>query len=323
MLAGWKARADLCLTVGDDDCLRQVLDAFGRVRGGTREKTALEQAMAARQQSGARISGTLSSIVPRVLAGQAGLEAMVRDLVAQGRVADAEMLAKAVLARRPADDDASLALANIALLRGDRSGAAATMEAVAKRHPRQVLAYRDIARLRFGAGDRDGAFAALRQGLGAVPGDGTLLAELATMQQAAGDHAGAALSYRQLMRRDPANLVALNNLIYLLTERRTPGALREAQVLARCIEGVDRPAFLDTRGWLALRAGNIVDANALLKKTIDSGAAAPIYRYHYAEALIAGGDAAGARSQAQAALAGASGSEDWVQRARVLLQVRS
>ena len=143
------------------------------------------------------------------------------------------------------------------------------------------------------------------------------------MQQAAGDKAAAATSYRALVRRDPANLIALNNLIYLLTESRTPAALREAQALAKRIESVDKPAFLDTRGWLELRRGNVAGANALLKRTVDSGIPAPIFQYHYAEALIASGDAAGARSYAQAALAGASGSEAWVARARALLQVRS
>ncbi|MDB5686168.1 MAG: Tetratricopeptide repeat-containing protein, partial [Rhizorhabdus sp.] len=73
-LEGWKARADLCLMVGDNDCLQQVLDAFGRVRGGARAKTALERAMAERQKAGAPVSR------PGTVAGPLAMGALKMDM---------------------------------------------------------------------------------------------------------------------------------------------------------------------------------------------------------------------------------------------------
>jgi predicted Zn-dependent protease len=206
------------------------------------------------------------------------------------------------------------------LLRGDRRGAEAAIQGVIERDPKQALAYRDLARLRFGAGDRPGAFAALAQGLARLPSNDTLLFERATFEQASGNNAAAANSYRLLLRLHPDNLIAINNLIYILSEDRSPPALQEAMQLAKRIETVDLPAFLDTRGWLLLRIGDVAGATSLLRRAVEGFQPPSIFRYHLAEALIAGGDAVGARAQAQAALASASGNERWIARARDIMR---
>ncbi|MBW8910468.1 MAG: tetratricopeptide repeat protein [Sphingomonas sp.] len=321
-LEGWKTRADLCLTLGDDRCAQLALDAFGRLRGGDKARAALTMAMNEKHKDGAPLSDNLSAMLQTVLGGQVSLEATAQKLVAQGRAPDADKLAKAVIARQPDNDLAKLVLANLALLRGDRQGAEAAIQGVIQRNPAQPIAYRDLARLRFGAGDRKGAVAALDQGLGRLPSNDILLFERATFEQASGNDAAAANSYRLLVRRSPDNLIAINNLIYILAEDRSPPALREAMQLAKRIETVDLPAFLDTRGWLLLRAGNVAGATPLLRRSVEGFQPPAIFRYHLAEALAAGGDATGSRTQAQQALATAAGTELWIGRAREMMRSR-
>ncbi|SDD44492.1 Tetratricopeptide repeat-containing protein [Sphingomonas sp. YR710] len=321
-LEGWKIRADLCLALGDERCAQLTLDALGRLRGGDKARAALSMAMNEKHKDGAPLSGSLPAMLQSVLGGQVSLEATAQKLVVQGRAPDAEKITKAVIVRQPQNELAKLVLANLALLRGDRQGAEAAIQGVIERDPTQALGYRDLARLRFGAGDRSGAFAALAQGLARLSSNDTLLFERATFEQASGSNAAAAKSYRLLLRQHPDNLIAINNLIYLLSEDRSPPALQEAVQLAKRIESEDLPAFLDTRGWLLLRTGNVAGAVSLLRRAIEGFQPPSIYRYHLAEALIAGGDAAGARAQAQAALASASGNERWIARARDILRVR-
>jgi hypothetical protein len=57
-----------------------------------------------------------------------------------------------------------------------------------------------------------------------------------------------------------------------------------------------------------------------LRRAVEGFQPPSIFRYHLAEALIAGGDAVGARAQAQAALASASGNERWIARARDIMR---
>lgn len=319
-LPGWKARADLCLTLGDERCAQVALEAFGRLRGGDKARTALTAAIDERRKDGARLPDNLDAMLQTILSGQASLDGIARKLVAEGRAPDAEKVAKAVIARQPDNDLAQLVLANLALFHGDRAAGEALIRGVIRRNPAQAAAWRDLARLRFGLGDRPGAAAILAQGLARLPNNELLLFERATIEQASGNTGAAANSYRTLLRAHPGNLIAVNNLIYLLSEDRSPPALREAAILAAKIEHAEGPAFLDTRGWLRLRMGDAAGAKALLSRAVTGGRAPAVFRYHLAEALMAGRDAAGARAQAQAALAAASGNEPWIARARELMQ---
>ncbi len=104
-------------------------------------------------------------------------------------------------------------------------------------------------------------------------------------------------AYREVLTQAPDNLVALNNLAYLLVEAPEGGA--EALTLARQAYEVSRgaPVVADTYGWVLLRTGDVAQATRVLRDAVARQPRMADLRIHLARALLASGDLAGARTQ--------------------------
>src|SRR5262249_25834003 len=107
---------------------------------------------------------------------------------------------------------------------------------------------------------------------------------------------------QQALQLQPDNIVALNNLAYLLAE--TGGNLNEALQLAQRAQQKQPGVltFADTLGWVYLKK-NMSDSalqifNASVRKEPDN----PTFRYHLGLALLQKGDKERARSELQTAL---------------------
>jgi cellulose synthase operon protein C len=80
--------------------------------------------------------------------------------------------------------------------------------------------------------------------------------QLADLYDLSGDYMGAQKQYREVLKDEPANVVALNNLAWLLSDKTGQG--REALKYAEAaVNGMGRRAdLLDTRGLVELNLGN-------------------------------------------------------------------
>lgn len=319
-IEGWRIRGNLCITIGDDVCAQAALDALGKLSGGDRSQKQLALVLEQKKAGGAALPQDLSAITQQILSGKADLRIVARQLILDGRLGDVEKIGKAVLARQPRNSVAELVLAGIQRMRGDTVGGETAVRAILARYPDQPLAYVDLAMVRFAAGDRSEAFALLKRGLARLPNNPELLSSQAALQERSGDHASAIKSYRQLVRAQPSNLIAVNNLISLLTDYGTrPAGLDEAMAYAPRLLSIELPAFYDTRGWLLLKVGRPKDAVPLLEQAVAANGAPAVYEYHLAEALQAAGDKEGARTHAKKALDLARREEIWISRARQIL----
>jgi len=80
--------------------------------------------------------------------------------------------------------------------------------------------------------------------------------QLADLYDLSGDYVGAQKQYREVLADEPANVVALNNLAWLLSDKtgQGPEALKYAEA---AVNGMGRRAdLLDTRGLVQLNLGN-------------------------------------------------------------------
>ena len=97
-------------------------------------------------------------------------------------------------------------------------------------------------------------------------------------------------AYRDVLRIDPENTLALNNLAYLYAERGE--SLDEAmEYAAKAVDAEpDNPVFLDTLGWLYYKTGNYQKAREIIEKALAGKPDEPEIYEHLAEIYSALGD---------------------------------
>jgi tetratricopeptide (TPR) repeat protein len=112
---------------------------------------------------------------------------------------------------------------------------------------------------------------------------------LANMEK---DYPQAQLYYRKVVDADPANIVALNNLAYLLGSQ--PGHFDEALKYAQQVKELapDNKGVDDTIGWIMFRKGLYRSAVKYLESAAQ-GPPDPVIRYHLGMAYVKAGDRRG------------------------------
>jgi tetratricopeptide (TPR) repeat protein len=234
-------------------------------------------------------------------ANEVALRALVENLFAAKKGAEALAAVDAALARHP--DQASFhELRGYALGALDRADDAKAEYAKAlELDPKNAAATGALATLRSQAGDSKGAielFDAAAE-LAEPPEPYSYLA--AQLVLAAGDTAGAETRLRKVVREDPGNVGARNDLAWLLAEKGTDldAALGLAQAARRLDPSAD---VLDTLGWVNLKRGESQEAVKAFEQALEKRPDSPSIRYRLGMALHQAGDESRAREMFQAAL---------------------
>ncbi|MES2317110.1 MAG: XrtA/PEP-CTERM system TPR-repeat protein PrsT [Pseudomonadota bacterium] len=107
--------------------------------------------------------------------------------------------------------------------------------------------------------------------------------------------------YEAVLKVDPDNLAALNDLAWSHQRLGQPAALGFAQRAFKLAP--ENPAVIDTLGWVYLEQGDLARARPLLQKASALAPAGPEIHYHYGVLLARSGDKRGARRELEQALA--------------------
>jgi tetratricopeptide (TPR) repeat protein len=180
------------------------------------------------------------------------------------------------------------------------------LRSAVERAPGEWPAYRLLAVARVAQKDVPGAVALLGEALGKVKDPVPLRAELATLLEGQGRIDDAIAQYDAIVASQPANQAARNNLAMLLASHRTdPASRQRALTLAQSFADSQNPLFVDTYGWVQLKAGNPAAALPALERAHAAAPDSAVVRYHLGMAQLAGGqDAAARRSLADALASG-------------------
>jgi predicted Zn-dependent protease len=142
--------------------------------------------------------------------------------------------------------------------------------------------------------DKDVALKSVADYMAQHPGNKTVKKQQALLLLGFGDVPAAKAAYEQLVREDPADAVALNNLAWLVVRNDTGRALGLAQRAVKITP--DSADFLDTLGSMQMNRSDNKAAAATLQKAHDLQPDNADISYHLALALRASGDPG--RSQA-------------------------
>ena len=236
----------------------------------------------------------------RALMGQ------VEVMVAEKKPQEALDLLQDQVAKYPERIDLRMALGNAAVRMGKYDVGIATFQEVLPKLDKDAKARADVY-LRIGEsyrrkGDTASAIASLRQAQQILPDDIVIGGTLALVQDQAGQSEEAEKQYRAVLKLDPDNGLAMNNLAYLLADN--GGDLDEALQLAQRARAArqDLPAISDTLGWIYLKKGMTDAAVGMFDGLVQKEPGNPTFHYHLAMALLAKGDKFAATQQLTAAL---------------------
>lgn len=168
--------------------------------------------------------------------------------------------------------------------------------------PARVISLIIRAESRQRRGDEAGARQSLEEAVALFPGAAPAQMQLALMHEEAGETDPAIARYREVLKAEPNNVIALNNLAYSLGARL--GSLEEALPLARRAMTLapGSATIVDTAAWIEHLAGNDKEAARLLAPAIQKSTGIAEVHFHAAVILAAVGNREGAEAQFKEAL---------------------
>lgn len=153
-----------------------------------------------------------------------------------------------------------------------------------------------------GAGRGVEANARLLEWLNAHPDDMEGWQYLAGVYAKNGQRKAAIEQYERLVKANPKNALALNNLAALYQSEKDPRALATAEQAYALAP--DSPVAADTLGWIQIEQGNAARGLELVRKALDRDPKNTELRYHAAVGLARSGSKAEARRELEKLLAG-------------------
>lgn len=151
-------------------------------------------------------------------------------------------------------------------------------------------------------GDNKGAEQKLKAWLQAHPDDLNVRLFAAEQYLAGNRNREAIALYEEILRKSPAQVVALNNLATLYQKEKDKRALATAEQALKLAPG--QPGIQDTVGWILVEQGQLPRALELLRAAADKAPRSASIRYHYAVALARSGKRTEAKRELEAALGG-------------------
>lgn len=233
---------------------------------------------------------------PKFIDAQAGLTAAY---LRAGQMSEALAVARSAREQNPQDPLGYVLEADALARAGRVAEAVERYEHALAIAPSPLIAGR-LFKARWGAGDIPGASAEMRAWLAAHPNDVSNRILLADSASKKGLYDVAIDQYQAVLKLQPTNLIALNNLAFTYLRAGNPNALAYAERAYRLAPG--NPYVLDTYGWILLQKKQFKPALTSLEAAVRALPQASAIRYHYGVALAQSGNKGQARKEIELAL---------------------
>ena len=229
--------------------------------------------------------------------------AIVNTYMQVGKSTEALAFVDDVLKENPNQADAKLLQGQIYASVGNHQKASQSFASIIEVQPKNALAYRELALSQQRTNKLDAAEITINQGLAALPNDFELKMVQANIFEAMGRNEDAIKSYEELLKVRPSSPIISNNLASLLLDFRADEAsITRAYELSKLFKDSNMPQLLDTYGWASYKAGNLYDAEKVLKQAIEKSPEVPIFYFHLAKVYIAKNDKIQAKQALQQAV---------------------
>ena len=231
-----------------------------------------------------------------------GMVGLIETMASQNHMADAIKLLQDSIARQPERRDLRLALANLDVRDQRYDDAVKLLQELLKTDPKSPDLLLRLAETERRKGDVNGAIETFRLASQAAPADPRPLLQLGLLMDGTGRRDQAKPIYEQILKIQPDQPVALNNLAYIKAEEGQD--LDEALTMAqRARQGLpNSPDVMDTLGWIYLKKNLSDDAIRTFKELVATAPNSAAYHYHYGMALLQKGDKPSAKKELETAI---------------------
>ena len=249
---------------------------------------------------------------------------LVKLEVAQGHLKRAKGRLETLLDQQPDHLYAHGLLGEVYTIAGDVSRADVQFEQATRLNPKWLMPWLDWGSLWQGQKRFDQAVQIVKNGLVVNPESEELYMLLASVRSSQGALDEVISAYESVLRLNPKNVLAANNLAVLLVDHKGDSqSLQKAFALSRDFEKeTPHPLFLDTLGWVRFKMGQQEDAIRLLKDAAAKAPEIPVLNYHLGIAFFQTGKRAEARTYLSKALKSADSFDGRREAEQVLAQLR-
>ncbi|HYO83147.1 MAG TPA: tetratricopeptide repeat protein, partial [Bryobacteraceae bacterium] len=227
---------------------------------------------------------------------------LMDSYIGQGQVDTAKKLLKEEIARHPERMEYRFAMAALNTRTNDLNGAMLDYKSILAADPKNATAWLRISDLHRRTGDLGASIEAGRKAQELAPNTVSPHLQLALLYEGAGKRIEARPMYEQVLKLQPSNVIALNNLAYILAENGTD--LDQALTMAQQARQMfpNDLNIADTLGWIYIKKNLPDSAISILRDIIQKQPQRATYHYHLAMALFQKGDRASAKKSCEVAL---------------------
>ena len=231
-----------------------------------------------------------------------GLPGVMETKVAQGQWDQAIQIAQTQLKQAPDRTDYRLALAKIYFRAGKYTASAAEYQTLIDKNPKVSDLYVRLGEAKVNAKDQNGAIEAFKKAKDVDPNNYLPVLELALLYNRAGRDDDARRTYEEVIKLQPDNVEALNNLAYLKADSGTDldQALAYAQRAQQ--KRPNDPNVIDTLALIYIRKNLTDDSVRMLRDLVSKNPDNPVFHLHLAQALYQKGDRPEAKKELENAL---------------------
>ena len=182
---------------------------------------------------------------------------LVSDYLKLGKADKAEVLLQDMLKRFPDSTVLLVLMGQTKLAQNQVDDAVKSMRSAIAKQPNDPSPYHALSNLYISQKNYDAAVGVTEQGLAVLPGDLDFQMALAGLQIQKGDPTAAIAMYEAILKQQPTNIVAVNNLVSLILDNRSDNvSLDHAFSLAQVLKNAAVPQFQDTYGWAQFKRGD-------------------------------------------------------------------
>ena len=231
-----------------------------------------------------------------------GLGGVAESMAGRGQIREGIDLLQQECANASAPDEYRVALASLFFQAGRFAEARDQLQQLVQRRPDSADLQIDLAETRLRLGDGTGALAAFRRAHELNPADSRAAFGFAKLLEATGHRQEAEAAYEQVLKIDPNNPRALNNLAYLKADQGVD--LDRALTMAQhAVEGLPgQPGCVDTLALVYFKRGMTGESIRIFQGLVNNDPANPSYHLHLAMAFYAARRRDQSRAELQLAL---------------------
>jgi tetratricopeptide (TPR) repeat protein len=231
-----------------------------------------------------------------------GMAGLVESKVEQGKADEAIRMLQDQVSKTPSDATFRLALASLEFNSGKASDAVTNLQTLLDQNPKADPRIRQDWTLRLGeakraAGDLDGAIATFNKAVEIDPKQSGPRLQLAVIYDTSGRTDDARKVYEEVLKFEPDNPVALNNLAYEKADSGRDLDVALSYVQKARLKSPQDPNIIDTLGLIYYKRDLIDDSIRLFSEIVNRSPGNATFHLHYAMALYKKGDKVQAKKE--------------------------